>query len=283
MMKFARVCLTCLLAAMLLISSMSSAQSLRVMSYNIRYDNPGDGLNAWPVRRDFLADQIRSAGPDILGIQESLPHQVAWLAGSLTDYANVGVGRDENGAGESTTIFYRSNRFELQSSGMFWLSDTPDQLSKGWDAAIRRICTWAVLTDKSTGRHVMVMNTHFDHVGVEARKRSAELIVKKATKLNPKNYPVIIMGDFNSTPDSDAVKILASSFSDARQAASNRSLPQEGSYNAFDSASPATQLIDHVFVSKSIRVNRFNMLVDLRESRYPSDHFPVVAEVELPR
>lgn len=252
------------------------------MSYNIRYDNPGDGLNAWPVRRDFLAEQIKTVDPDILGVQESLPHQVAWLGQALSGYSRVGAGRDEGGSGESTTIFFRTNRFELKLSGTFWLSETPNELSRGWDAAIRRICTWVIVNDKVSNHVCLVMNTHFDHVGVEARKRSAELIVRKAKELNPGNYPVVILGDFNSTPDSEAVKLLASSFIDARTAASNRSLPQQGSFNAFDSSHSATQLIDHVFVSESIRVSRFTLLVESHDKRYPSDHFPVVAEVLLP-
>lgn len=276
-MKFALVRLTFLL----LISSMSFAQPLRVMSYNIRYDNPGDGLDAWPVRRTFLAEQIQKSDPDILGVQESLPHQVAWLAGALTAYSHLGVGRDENGTGESTTLFYRTNRFELQSSGMFWLSETPDQLSKGWDAAIRRICTWAVLKDKSTGKPVLVMNTHFDHVGVEARKQSASLLVTKSRELNKGQWPVILLGDFNSTPDSEAVKTLQSAFTDARLAAKSRTLPQEGSFNAFDFSRPAAQLIDHIFVWGGLDTERFVMLVESRERRYPSDHFPVVAELQL--
>ena len=231
------------------------------------------------VQADQIQHQIDAASQ--LGVQESLPHQVAWLAGALTAYSHLGVGRDENGTGESTTLFYRTNRFELQSSGMFWLSETPDQLSKGWDAAIRRICTWAVLKDKSTGKPVLVMNTHFDHVGVEARKQSASLLVTKSRELNKGQWPVILLGDFNSTPDSEAVKTLQSAFTDARLAAKSRTLPQEGSFNAFDSTKPATQLIDHIFVWGGLDTERFVMLVESRERRYPSDHFPVVAELQL--
>lgn len=259
----------------------TGAQPLRVMSYNIRYDNPGDGLDAWPVRRDFLAEQVLKANPDVLGLQESLPHQVTWLSDRLAGYTHVGVGRDENGTGESTTLFFRTERFQLQSSGMFWLSDTPGELSKGWDAAIRRICTWAVLKEKISGKSMLVMNTHFDHVGVEARKQSASLIVAKAKELNAFSGPVVLLGDFNSTPESDAMKILRSALTDARLAAPSQKLPQAGSFNAFNSARPADQLIDHIFINGNIGTRNFEMLVDLRNGRYPSDHFPVVADLYL--
>lgn len=259
----------------------SSAQSLRVMSYNIRYDNPADGLNAWSNRKGFLADQVRIADPDILGVQESLPHQIQYLAAALPGYDHAGVGRDENGAGESTTIFFKKDRFEMTELKMFWLSDTPEVMSKGWDAAIRRICTYVRLKDKESGRKLLVLNTHFDHVGVEARKKSAELIVSRIAAINTSGDPVVLLGDFNATPESEPVLRLRSSLSDARDVARESILPQQGSFNGFDSGAPAANLIDHIFVSKDFSVTRFAMLVESKEGRYPSDHFPVVAELEL--
>lgn len=264
-----------------LILMTSFAQPLRVMSYNIRYDNPADGPNAWPNRKDFLAEQVRSIDPDILGVQESLPAQVDYLAAALPGYGRAGVGRDENGTGESTTIFFKFDRFEMTESGIFWLSETPEKMSKGWDAAIRRICTYVRLKERKTGQFYLVLNTHFDHVGSEARKRSAELLLKKTKQLNKSGHPVILLGDFNATPDSEPVAIITSKLKDARLSAAKAKLPQAGSYNAFDSTKPAENLIDHVFVSDQFEVNGYSLLVETREGRYPSDHFPVVVELVL--
>lgn len=259
----------------------SVAQPLRVMSYNIRFDNPADGPNAWPNRREFLAEQIRSQEPDILGIQESLPHQVSYLAEALPGYGHAGVGRDENGTGESTTIFFRRDRFELTESRSFWLSETPNELSKGWDAAIRRICTYVRLTDKKSREKLLVLNAHFDHVGEVARKKSAELILQKITELNKKKHPVILLGDFNATPDSEPIAVLKGKLTQARLAASQATLPQPGSFNAFDSSKPAANLIDHIFVSADFKVERYTMLVESRNGLYPSDHFPVFVDLWL--
>lgn len=256
-------------------------QSLRVMSYNIRYDNPADGLNAWSNRKDFLVAQVRKTDPDIIGIQESLPHQVEYLASTWSEYGHAGRGRDEDGQGESTTIFYRKKRFELREEHMFWLSETPYQLSKGWDAAIRRICTYVLLYDKETKQHILVFNTHFDHVGQEARLQSARLIIRKIREVSSGRLPVVLMGDFNAVPESEPIRALQGGLQDTRVEAKEKSMGSDGSYNAFDSTKPATQLIDHIFVSSSFAVNHYAVLVESRESRYPSDHFPVVADLLL--
>lgn len=255
------------------------AQPLRAMTYNIRLDNPADGLNAWSNRKQFLLEQVKKADPDILGVQESLPNQVTYLASTLPDFAHVGTGRDENGLGESTTIFFKKKRFELKEHHQFWLSETPDTLSKGWDAAIRRICTYALLYDKKAKQSFWIFNTHFDHVGREARLKSAALILKKIREANTASLPVLLMGDFNATPESEPVQKLSSGMKDARTAAEKRMAGAEGSFNGFDSSKPATALIDHIFVTSNIRVKKYAVLVESRESRYPSDHFPVLVDL----
>lgn len=273
--------ITAFLAFMVIgvVSVCGQAQPFRVMSYNIRFDNPADGPNAWPNRREFLVEQVRKVNPDILGIQESLPEQVSFLAQTLPGYGRAGVGRDENGMGESTTIFFRLDRFSLTESRSFWLSETPDEMSKGWDAAIRRICTYARLTDKKSGHALLVLNTHFDHVGEVARKKSAELILRKIGELNTKMDPVVLLGDFNATPDSEPMTKLKGGLTEARRVAGKIAQPQPGSFNAFDSGKEAANLIDHIFVSRDFRVEKYEMIVESREGRYPSDHFPVVADL----
>lgn len=268
----------------------TSAQSLRVMSYNIRYDNPADGPNAWSNRRDFLVTQVRTADPDILGVQESLPAQVEYLVSQFPAYGHAGQGRDENGTGESATIFFRMDRFEMTESGTFWLSETPEKMSKGWDAAIRRICTFVRLRDKITQQSWLVLNTHFDHVGVLARQKSAELLTKKILELvrvdtNAPDYvisqPIVLMGDFNATPESLPVEILKRELSDARLIADHVSIPQKGSYNAFNTSKFAEDLIDHIFVSRVISVADYRLIVESRDGRYASDHFPVVIDLQI--
>ena len=259
----------------------SYGQSFRVMSYNIRYDNPGDGLNDWNHRRDFLMDQVLTNNPDILGIQESLPAQVEYIASKLKGYGHVGVGRDEDGKGESTTIFYRTARFELKEQQLFWLSETPDKMSKGWDAAIRRICTYALLYDKEQHHMFWVFNAHFDHVGKDARLQSARLILRRIEEVNVNHLPAILMGDFNATPDSDPIKILGSQMKEARLVAVAKSEGPAGSFNGFDSAKPATQLIDHFFVSNEVHINTYAVILESRDSHYPSDHFPVQVDVVI--
>lgn len=259
-----------------------NAQPLRVMSYNIRYDNPEDGKNAWSNRKEFLAEQITRTNPDILGVQESLPSQVDWLGTALKGYGKAGIGRDEDGTGESVTIFFRTERFEMTESRTFWLSETPNEISKGWDAAIRRICTYVRLRDRRTGQILLVLNTHFDHIGPLARRNSAELVSKKISELNKDKQPVILFGDFNATQDSSPIEILKYDLIEARLAAANVNRPQQGSYNGFDTTKPAEDLIDHIFISQDIKVDRYAMLVETRDNRYPSDHFPVVLELILP-
>src|SRR5690606_27998654 len=178
----------------------TSAQSLKVMSYNIRYDNPMDGRNAWPLRKDRLIQLVREQAPDILGVQEALHHQLTEMLDGLEGYAFVGVGRDDGKeAGEYSAILYKKSAFELRDQNTFWLSETPNVPgSKSWDAAITRVVTWARLYSKHLGTEILAVNTHFDHIGKEARLRSAEMIRKKIPELAG-DLPVILTGDFNVT------------------------------------------------------------------------------------
>ena len=176
------------------------------MTYNIRFDNPDDGDNRWDKRKEFLADQIRSQEPDVLGIQEGLLHQVAFLAESLPDYEYVGVGRDD---GKKKGEFYNSRKLRLTDSGTFWLSETPSKVSVGWDAALPRICTWARFLPAAGGKSLVVFNTHFDHKGAKARYESARLILRKIAEITGGDEPFVfdapdrhLEGDgFVSDPD----------------------------------------------------------------------------------
>ncbi len=256
-------------------------QSIRVLSYNIRYDNPGDGDDAWPKRRDFLAAQIRFHAPDVFGIQEGLQHQVEFLAEALPEYAWVGVGRDDGRtAGEYSALFYRRNRFAAMESGTFWLSETPDVPSRGWDAALNRICTFALLRDSLSGRKIWVFNTHFDHVGQVARRESANLMLKKIKEKNPDNQPVVFMGDLNSEPGEPPVQALRAELTETHDQSEIPAFGPSGTFNAFHFHEPVTRRIDYIFAGGSgLRVLRFAVLSDSKDCHYPSDHLPVMAEL----
>ncbi len=267
-----------LLFLTLLLAAALPAQTLTLLSYNIRYDNPGDGPDAWPQRRDFLAGQLRFHHPDVFGVQEALKHQLDYLQEQLPEYAYVGVGRDDGReAGEYSALFYRTDRFHALESGTFWLSETPDTVSKGWDAALPRICTWALLAD-SAGRRLRVLNTHFDHQGKEARRHSAELLLEKMRAMAPA-APLALLGDFNSAPESKPIALLGAALHDARAHSAEPPFGPEGTFNGFRLLDPLGPRIDYIFVSPEIQVLQYAVFTDHRAGHYPSDHLPVLARV----
>ena len=186
-------------------------------SYNIRCDTPVDGDNAWPYRKERVEALIRFYGFDVLGVQEAKPSQMSDLH-TMPGFASVGVGRDGGDRGEYSAIFYRTDRLRVLDSGTFWLSETPDTVSKGWDAALNRICTWAKMKDRRTGRVFYFFNTHFDHVGREARLRSAELLAGRIRAVAGDKYPVLCTGDFNAHAESEPVAVMKTVLRDAREA-----------------------------------------------------------------
>lgn len=253
------------------------AQSVSFMTYNIRLDVASDGINAWPNRKDWLAAQVRFYQPAVLGIQEALPHQVSDLTERLPDYQHIGLFRDGNGKGEASNVFFLKARFALLDSGTFWLSATPDTVSRGWDAACNRVCTYALLRDKTTKKIFWVFNTHFDHIGETARINSVSLILEKIKTLNIKNYPVIFMGDLNSEPGSAVVTALSQHLTDTRTLVQQPFGPT-GTFNAFQFGQPVTHRIDYIFVSNpaQVAVIQHATLSDCDQLRYPSDHLPVL-------
>ncbi|MCC7506497.1 MAG: endonuclease/exonuclease/phosphatase family protein [Saprospiraceae bacterium] len=259
----------------------ATAQTLRFLTYNIRYDNPGDGDDAWPKRRDYLAAQIGFYAPDVFGIQEGLHHQVEFLAQQLPQYAWVGAGRDDGRqAGEYSALFYRRDRFRLLDSGTFWLSETPGQPSKGWDAALNRVCTYALLRDSVTGQQLWVFNTHFDHIGQEARRQSAALIIQKIREKNPENKPVVVMGDFNAEPSEAPVATMKNALTDTQEASETPAFGPSGTFNGFKFHEPVTRRIDYIFTGGTgLRVLRHAVLSDSKDCHYPSDHLPVMADI----
>lgn len=260
---------------------------LRAMTYNIRLDLESDGANSWPNRKDMVAQLVRHEAPDVLGMQEVLLSQKRDLEATLPDYAFAGVGRDDGAeAGEFSPVGWRRDRFELLDTGTFWLSPTPSLPGKAWDADYPRIATWAVLHDRSSGMRLHVLNTHFDHVGGVARERSAGLIADWSTERVRQGAHVIVMGDFNAESGSPPIALLAdrarSALRESGSASRSGHYGPPGTFNGFRIDAAAAPVIDHIFVSDGIEVLRHATITQHWEGRLPSDHYPVVADLELP-
>ena len=248
-----------------------SAQELNVGSFNIRNDRPfkeGDerkrdyaSYDGWNDRKAQLCDMINLEAFDIFGSQEVRKHQLDDMLAMLPDYDYIGVGRDfGDDRGEFSPILYRKDVLEKLDGGTFWLSPTPDVPSKGWDAKYNRICTWGHFVHKASGKKICFMNVHFDHRGVQARIESAKLMLDYVKK-NCKGMSVIISGDFNVTQTSDSYKVLANSkiLKDSYDVASVRFAPT-GTFNSFNPKRYTTHRIDHIFVSKKLKVSRWGVL-----------------------
>lgn len=268
---------------LILITMVSNAQSLKVMTYNIRLDVASDGVNNWNLRKDFFTSQIQFYEPDILGVQEARPNQVIDLASSLNQYYAIGIGRDGIGHGESSNIFYKKDRFSLKESDTFWLSETPNEISKGWDAAYNRVCTYGLFKDLQTKKLFWIFNTHLDHIGAEARTKGIELILSKIKELNTKKYPVIFMGDFNSEPNESRIVALKKLMDDASEVSIEKPFGPLGTFNNFKHNESVTQLIDYIFITKNstLKVKKYAVLSDSKNLMYPSDHLPVYVEINF--
>ncbi len=259
------------------------AQSYKVMTYNIRYDNPNDGDNQWSKRKAFLSNQIAYNNPDVFGIQEGLEHQVKYLDSIFTEYNYVGVGRDDGKTkGEYSAIFYNKERLSILSEGTFWLSETPNKISIGWDASMERICTYGLFKIKDSDQRFWVFNAHFDHIGNVAREKSAELIIKKIKEFNINNLPVIVMGDFNLKPETKPIQLFSKVLNDTKNVSALKPFGPTGTYNGFNFNKPVSNRIDYVFTSKkNIKVLKYAVLSDNKECKYPSDHLPVIIDFEF--
>ena len=263
-------------------------EPIRVMSFNIRFDNPKDGENAWPHRRDWVGELILEHQVDVLGLQEALRSQIDDLQERLPTYNWYGVGRDDGRhAGEYAPIFYNADRFELVHGGHFWLCEKPDEPGrKDWESACTRITTWVALRQKGvngtpTGPKQYFYNTHFDHVSKEARLKSAELIRSRIAAVN--DGEVVLTGDFNCTAGSPPIEALVAGadqspavLSDAFALGKNVHKGPSGTWNGFRVVKPDAR-IDFIFVSPGWRVAAHRILDVQRDGRFPSDHCPVLA------
>lgn len=287
----------------------ATAQDLTVASYNVRYRNDSDAAagNAWEQRCPWLCALVEFEDLDIFGAQEVLHPQLRDMVSRLDDYKYIGVGRDDGRKkGEYAPIFYKPERFKLLDDGVFWLSETPDRPSVGWDAALPRICTWGRFADRKTDRILWFFNLHMDHVGVTARAESARLVVRRIGEMCGKGDYVILTGDFNVDQHNEIYEIFtgADELCDSYDRAQRRYAPN-GTFNAFGIDNETDSRIDHVFVTPRFRVRNYGVLTEVYhpeppkerkrhregdfpkevsfhkgQARIPSDHFPVVVKLD---
>lgn len=254
-----------------------NSQEIIFATYNIRYNNSNDGENAWPNRKEEVKALIRFHEFDIFGTQEGLIGQLNNLL-EMNEYAFTGVGRDDGKTdGEHSAIFYKKERFELLDSGNFWLSETPEKPSYGWEARHRRICSWGKFKDRQTKKTFYVFNAHFDHQAVEARRQSGILMVQKMKEI-AQNNPVVFMGDLNSTPDTEQIQTISSYLNDSYKVTELPPYGPKGTFNSFNFMAPMDKRIDYIFVSDNITIKKYGVLTDSYDHKYPSDHQPVMVK-----
>jgi endonuclease/exonuclease/phosphatase family metal-dependent hydrolase len=267
----------------------ASAQSMdtlstyvKVMTYNIRLDFEGDGVDNWQHRKEDMVHYIQKHQPDFIGIQEALFHQLSYLDENLEDYSYIGVGRDDGKtAGEFMAIFYRTASWEVERQGTFWLSASPGIPSMGWDAACYRVCTYGLFKNKA-GQSLALFNTHFDHVGIRARKESVA-VLKAHMAAIPDDYPMVLTGDFNITPADTVYTLLENVMVDSRSSAAHISESSEGTFNGFKMKDFPEKRIDYIFV-EAAEISVLKYLVEkplTKSGRQLSDHFPVLVELEI--
>lgn len=264
------------------------AQSaLRVMTFNIRLNTSSDSLNAWPYRKDKVASQIVFHKIELLGVQEALHDQMMDLQQRLPQFKYTGGGRDDGKTkGEYSAIFYDTTKLQLLSSGMFWLSETPAVAgSKGWDAAITRIVTWAKFKDRKTKKIFFAFNTHFDHMGKIARRESAKLVLQKVKEIAG-TTPAVITGDFNAEPGDEPIQVIVDKnnplrLTDSKELSQKAHYGPTGTFTGFQSKERNDQPIDYIFLKGNWKVLTHATISQTWMGRFASDHFSVMAELLL--
>lgn len=264
-----------------------SQEELNVMTFNIRFNNPGDSLNAWPHRREKVSSQILFHKAHLVGVQEALLGQLNDIKHDLKKFKFIGVGRaDGKEKGEYSAILYDTTRLTLLKTETFWLAEKTNVPGmKGWDAAFERIVTWAKFRDKKSKREFYHFNTHFDHVGKTARKESALLLLKKVNEIAGKN-PVIITGDFNAKPTDEPIMVIVDTgntmkLTDAKSVSKTAHYGPTGTFNAFQSKETSNEPIDYIFIKNKVTVLQHATLSQSWNGRFSSDHFPVFAVIKI--
>ena len=248
---------------------------LKVMSYNIRLGSANDGTNSWAMRYIATGEMLEDQKPDVFGVQEALEYQVRFIE-EMCGYESVGVGRD-NGKkeGEYMSIFWNKKKVSMLKWGTFWLSETPDKPSMGWDAACKRTATWALMKDKRTGKKFYLVNTHLDHKGKEAQKNGLKLIVERIAEINPDGYPMILTGDFNMEPDNSNLVDLDSKMQSVRKVAE-----KTDAHDTFNGWGRGKGIIDYIYVSGFSSYPEYQTVTKrYADRKFVSDHYPVCARL----
>jgi endonuclease/exonuclease/phosphatase family metal-dependent hydrolase len=263
-----------------------AAQDLHVMTFNIRYNNPGDSLDAWPYRKDKVASQILYHEAHLLGVQEALHGQMQDMKERLPGFKTIGIGREGGEKGEYSAVFYDTSRLQALQSATFWLSQTPEVVaSKGWDAAITRIVTWVRFRDRKTKKIFYAFNTHFDHIGKEARRESAKLLLAKVKEIAGA-YPAVITGDFNAQPTDEPIRLILDASNplrlvDSKEISKTPHYGPTGTFNGFKNKERSDQPIDYIFLKGNWKVLKHASISETWGGRFASDHFAVLATLRL--
>lgn len=267
------------------------AEPLRLATFNIRL--PADkGVNAWSNRAPRVIALVKRHGFDLVGLQEATAMQFDEMLAALPGWASVGACREDGKRkGEASCILYRSDRFTVQKSGTFWLSETPEVPgSKSWQTACTRVCTWALMTDTKTGKPFALFNTHLDHLSAEARVNGMKLILERMRTLAPQGWPTFLTGDMNCDDASEPIRLAGKVLRDAVR---HSQTPHKGPWRTFtayqyrpdaeEPTAPAKDAprIDYLFVSGNVTVRDVTTHNDAENGNYPSDHFPVSATVDF--
>ncbi len=269
-----KIVIALLFAGSLLHTAQAAEESreIRLISYNMRTSAARDGANSWENRRHATRQMIEQEAPALFGVQEAMPDQLQYINTESPQYAYVGVGRDDGaGEGEVMAIFYLRERFDLLNSGTFWISETPDRVSRGWDAACNRTVTWVELRDHISGKEFFFFNTHLDHLGKVAREEGVKLLTQKIQQIAGKK-PAIVGGDFNTSTDSPLFKPLTKYMFSARSKAPVTD--HKGTFNGFGSA-PDTIVLDHLYFRGKMKCRKFVTLDGNYGAAFISDHYPI--------
>jgi endonuclease/exonuclease/phosphatase family metal-dependent hydrolase len=263
----------------ILIGFNSYAQT-KVMTFNIRYNTQNDGENWWELRKDEVVESLKYYHPDFLGIQEAMPSQLNFIAENLDTYNYIGHGRDGlNTDSEAIPVFYNSEKYELIDQKVFWLSGTPEKVSRGWDAALNRIFVHGIFKNRLTNKTIDIINTHFDHKGEIARLKSAELLIEYIRENTLSGNRIVLMGDFNSLPTESPIQLLESKLNSSYSLKDSSVYGPIGTFNGFDTNKAVTKKIDYIF-TKNITIKKYRCIDDRRKNNlYLSDHFPIMIEI----
>ncbi len=265
-----------MIAVMIIAVSCSKTDDFTLISYNIRNSGANDGINSWENRKVLTVNMINQEKPDLICMQEVLNDQLNFVYDELPDYDFIGVGRDDSvRRGEIMAIFYRNDLYKLLGNGNFWLSETPDKVSRGWDGVCRRMVTWGHFKNLKSGKTFFCFNTHLDHKGAVARKESIKLIIKKIESITTgSDEPVFLTGDFNATIDNPIFTPLINYMHQARTDAPVSD--NKCTYNGYGLGRESPSVIDHIFYLNAVPVS-FTTLDESYGDGYISDHFPVKA------